>query len=288
MEKKNLLTKLDEIKKDINSLRNNLNKIDKEKESWFDKKEQLKKEISKFVKEIKDIKYNKDHANVTIKGLKEERDNYNKKVKELISKIKELNKNKIDFINKNKVKFDPEQIKKKIDELEFRIETDVLSMDKEKSLMKQIKALKKIYEQNIELKKIIDEMNKVDKEIKENKAKSDNAHKKIKELINSSDPGYKKFKEDSTRINNLRKEQQSAFDKFISLKKEFLKVQEELQKKLIESKDVRKQLDDINNKIKSEREAKKDAELIEREKLIEEKLMTKKKLTKDDLIMLQR
>ena len=288
MEKKELLIKLDEIRKEINNLKLNLDKLNKEKESWFHKKEQLKKDISSLVKEIKNIKHDKDSANITIKGLRDERDNYNKKVRELIIKIKELNKNKADFIKKNEVKVDPEQIKKKIDELEFKIETEALSMNKEKSVMKQIKDLRKIYEKNIGLKKIIDEINKVDREIKENKNKSDESHKKIRGLINSNDPGYKKFKEDSTRINNLRKEQQEAFEKFISLKNEFLKVQENLGKKLAESNETRKQLDEINNKAKLDRKARQEDELKERERLVEEKLKIKKKLTKDDLIMLQR
>ena len=235
MEKKELLTNLNELNKEIYNLRDNLNKIDEEKEFWFDKKEKLRKEISRLVIDVKDIKHIKDDANVEIKKLKEQRENYNKKVRELIAKIKELNKSKIEFIKKNKVEVDPELVKREIDRLEFRIETEALSMNKEKSLMKKIKDLKKVYEKNIELKNIIDEMNEVDKEIKYNKIKSDQVHKKIKELINKSDPGYAKFKEESTKINELRKEQQNAFDRFISLKNEFLKVQEGLQEKLKEN-----------------------------------------------------
>jgi len=214
MEKKELLTNLNELNKEIYNLRDNLNKIDEEKEFWFDKKEKLRKEISRLVIDVKDIKHIKDDANV---------------------EIKKLNKSKIEFIKKNKVEVDPELVKREIDRLEFRIETEALSMNKEKSLMKKIKDLKKVYEKNIELKNIIDEMNEVDKEIKYNKIKSDQVHKKIKELINKSDPGYAKFKEESTKINELRKEQQNAFDRFISLKNEFLKVQEGLQEKLKEN-----------------------------------------------------
>ena len=161
-------------------------------------------------------------------------------------------------------------------------------MNKEKELMKQIRDLKKIYEQNIELKNIIDKINDTDREIKENKNKSDEMHKKIKELININDPGYKKFREETSKINNLRKEQQFSFEKFIELKNMFLKIQEELQKKLNESYNINIKIDEVNKKISDERKAKSDAELEKREKIVEEKLITKKKLTKDDLIMLQR
>ena len=288
MGKNGLFTRLNELKKEINNLRDSLNKINREKEFWFHKKESLKKDISKFVGEIKNIKHSKDSANVEIKKLRDSRDSYNKNVRELITKIKTLNKNKIDFIKKNKVKEYPENIKKKIDELEFKIETEALSTDKEKSVMKKIKYLRKIYEQNIELKNIIDEISKVDKEIKNSRSKSDEAHKKIKNLIDVSDPGYVKFKEHSNKINNLRKEQQDAFDKFISLKNEFLKANNEIEAKLKESGEINKQLNEINSQNKIEREKRKDLELNKREKLVEEKLLTKKKLTKDDLISLQR
>ena len=179
MEKKDLLSKLEELKKAINNLKSNINKSDGEKESWFRKKESLKKDISKFVKELKDIKHNKDVSNVEIKKLREERDSYNKKVRGLISKIKELNKSKLEFIKSHKIKGNPEIIKKKIEDLEFKIETEVLSMNKEKEIMKEIKSLKKIYEENIGLKNIMDEINKVDKEINEDRNKSDEIHKKI-------------------------------------------------------------------------------------------------------------
>lgn len=288
MEKKDLLSKLEELKKAINNLKSNLNKSDGEKESWFRKKESLKKDISKFVKELKDIKHNKDVSNVEIKKLREERDSYNKKVRGLISKIKELNKSKLEFIKSHKIKGNPEIIKKKIEDLEFKIETEVLSMNKEKEIMKEIKSLKKIYEENIGLKNIMDEINKVDEEINEDRNKSDEIHKKIRENFNINDPGYIKFKEYSSKINNIRKEQQAAFDNFIKFKNKFLKVNEELQGKLKESGEINKRLDEINNQVKLEKEKRKELELNEREKLVEEKLLTKKKLTKDDLIMLQR
>jgi uncharacterized coiled-coil DUF342 family protein len=288
MEKKELFSKINEIRKEISELRASLDKIDKEKELWFNKKESLKKEIFKFVKDIKEIKHDKDDANISVRELKEQRDNHNKKVKELITKIKELNKEKIDFIKKNKIKIDPEHIKKRINELEFKIETEALSINKEKNVMKQIKELKKVYDQNIGLKEIIDKINNIDKEIKENKDKSDEIHKKIKELLNSNDPGYIKFKEYSNKINDLRKDQQNSFEKFIELKKGFLKVQEELQKKLNESYEIKKQLDELENKTRLENQSRKEMQLKEREMLVEKKLMEKKKLTKDDLIMLQK
>ncbi len=287
MEKKDLFSKLNEIGKEINSLRFSLNKTDKEKESWFNKKESLKKEISKLVKEIKEIKHDKDSSNILVKEFRDERDNYNKKVRGMISKIKELNISKLEFIRKNKIKFDPEQIKKKIDELEFKIETEALSINKEKSVMKKIKEFRKIYEQNIGLKKIIDEINNIDKEIKEYKNKSDALHKRVKNIITLNDPGYNKFRYYSTKINGLRKDPQNEFEKFISFKNDFLRVNEELQKKLKDNYEIKKQLDEINNKINVENQRIKESRLIERERLIEEKLMTKKKLTKDDLIMLQ-
>ncbi|MEK6834800.1 MAG: hypothetical protein AABX61_00885 [Nanoarchaeota archaeon] len=288
MEKNEILRRLNELRNEINSLRDRLNKVDREKESWFNKKESLKKDISKFVREIKETKKTKDNANVEVKQLRDSRDNYNKKVKELISKIKVLNKTKLDFIKKNKIKEDPDNIKKRIDALDFKIETEILSMDKEKSIMKQIKSLKKFYNQNIELKKIIDEINKIDKEINDNKTKSDEIHKKIKSIISISDPDYSKFKGQSIKINDLRKEQQNAFDKFIEFKKEFLKINEGLQNKLKESSNIKQQLDEINNKMSVNRQDKRETDLKERERIVEEKLLTKKKLTKDDLILLQR
>mgnify|MGYP001612172130 CR=1 FL=1 len=285
MEKKELLSKLNNLKNEINQLRNRLNSISKDKELWFNKKESLKHEIQNIINEFKTKKQEKDDLNLEIKKSQDERDNYNKKVKELIEKIKILNQKKLEFIKKHKVKINIDVIKQKIEELEFRIETEALKLNRENRLMKQIKDLKKIYNENYELKVILDEINSLDKDIKDNRKKADELHNKLSELSKSR--GYDYLREYSKKIDDLKKVQQEAFNNFIKLKNEFLQVNNELKSKLNEAALIKKEIDEINRKDKMEKQLKAETEFKEKEKLVEEKLKTSKKLTKDDLIFLQ-
>ncbi len=288
MEKRDLLRRVNEIKHEINTLKNTLNELNKEKESWFHKKESLKKDISSLISEVKKLKSSSDIFNQEINKLKNERDSYNNKVKGLISKIKEFGEEKKELAKKGNLRFNPDLIKSQIESIEYKIETEALSFDKEKKLMKQINELKKTYQENSQVKSLFDKIHLIDKEIKESREKADSAHNKLKEIFSSNKKDIEKFKEISKKIYTVRKEQQDAFDKFISYKNKFIESNNKLKEKLKELSLLQKEVSEIDEEFNEEREKRKDRNLEEREKQVEEKLRTKKKLTKDDLIMLQR
>ncbi len=64
----------------------------------------------------------------------------------------------------SKLKKSPELIKKQIEKLEMTVETEVLSYNKEKQIMKEIKDLKKIYLEGAKVMKINNEINEKVKE----------------------------------------------------------------------------------------------------------------------------
>ena len=138
-----MMTSEKELKKGITELKNTLNKLNVEKEEWFTEKEGLKKEVSKLISQIKKIKFSKTTDNKEVQKLKTERNKYNDEVKKLISKFKKLNSEKQKIMKDKKITFNPGEISKQIDALDYSIQTEALSFDKEKKIMIQIRHLKK-------------------------------------------------------------------------------------------------------------------------------------------------
>lgn len=91
-----------DINKEISELKNKLNELNKEKESWFSKKESIHKEISSLIAEIKTIR-SSSNPSKDLNNDKEARDKHNKIVKELIISIKDINARKEEVIKKNKI-----------------------------------------------------------------------------------------------------------------------------------------------------------------------------------------
>src|SRR3989344_2759643 len=118
MDRKDLISKVDELRRDVTSLKSKLNEVSIKKENQFNTKEELKKQVSELISKIKILKKSKETFNLKIRVLKKERDDYNKKVKELASQIRKLNEEKKDLFKKQKIKIDPLKIKKQIEELE--------------------------------------------------------------------------------------------------------------------------------------------------------------------------
>jgi len=142
MERNSANQKFNDLKKEISGIKARLNSLNQDKELHYKNYIELKNKISPLISELKLLKSKKDKSSINLKDIKEKRDAYNKEVKGLASKIKEMNSKKEALLTKLGFKFDIEQIKRRIDALEFKIETEVMSLDKEKQLMKEINKLR--------------------------------------------------------------------------------------------------------------------------------------------------
>lgn len=276
MEPKKVVKKL---VKEVDSLAGKLKKIGVQKEFWYKRASELKKTLQSLIGKFKILKSKKDVSNIKVREYKEERDKYNKKVQELIKEIKELNKEKEELTKKYGIKFDPSFLKEKIEKLEFKMETEALKFSKEKQLMEEIKRLKRLYGDSDVVKKVVDKIDVLSREIDDSKKKAEDYHKKLREHFKES-KNYKDFIELSKQIDEIKKKQENAFSTFRLLKKEY----ENLNKK---TDSIRKER--VKKFEKREERKKKVEDRIIKKKAeeVEEKLKTKKKLTTEDLIAYQ-
>lgn len=264
----------------IVSLQKKVSELNKQKEFWFNRKEDLKKELNELVKKIKEFKLERDKANVSIESLRSQRNAYSSKIKDLIKQIKKLNKKKNKFLKRYDFKIDPARIQEKINELEKRVEIEV-DFKKEQKFMKQINDLKKSYAEAPELNEILEKSKKISSEITETKKKADEIHQKIVEY--TKDKGYNSFIELSKKINEVRKQQEDAFQKFINFKNEYLNASNELRKLLEHIKNNKEK-----NIVKNQEKENRIMDIIRKKvEFVEQKLKQKKKLTTEDIIAYQ-
>ena len=285
---KDLIVKFKDTNREISILKKKLNEINDQKEEWFKRKEDLKKDVLKLIKTIRELKARKNKFNDKVKELKKEREKYNNIVKENVEEIKKINSEKSGLLKKFDFKENPVEIKQRMERLELQIETEILSLGKEKKLMKEIKKLKKQLKEMKDVGVVAGEGEKVSKNIDEAKRKAEELHLKVQVTAKESQKDYEKFLELSKKVKELNKKQEEAFEKFLKLKESFTEVTKGLEEKLQEASSFKKELD-LSKLDKDERKKLKINEILKlQEEEVEEKLRLKKKLTKDDLLKLQK
>ena len=294
--KDNVQESKEQTKQDIASLKTKLNELNSKKEEWFNKKEDLNKEISKLVKILKAANPEIDAEKKKERELVEKRNELNKQFREQLTLSKDLVKERNTFKDKFGRGMSPGALKGRLEKLEYTVETEAISIEKEKKIMRQIKELRKAVMESEVVTDFKSQMGEISQTLTDAKEKADKYHLELKELLKENKKKFKDYMINSRKVNELKKEQRQAFKKFIEFKTQFSKINSELKAAMKESGEV-PQRKKKRIKHKPNRAPRMDriqttfidtAKLIEEKvKEVEEKIRTKKKLTTKDLIAMQ-
>lgn len=283
-----LVEELNRHRIEVSKLRNALNDLDKEKESWFEKKEGFSKKIRDLIQIIKDSKAKRDSLTKEVKELKPKRDSINKGINEKLKEFGKLKKEKLDIEKSLDIKESPSRIKQSIEKLEFKIETEPMAFDKEQSIMRKIKDLKKLYGDL----KVIEESNKNLKDasdaIRQMKKEANDAHKLIQEKARQSQILHEDILKISAEIDKMKVDEEDAFRKFSEFKKRFHEVNSQLKEKLKSMNDVKSRLDRIHSDRREKRRQEEESFLKSKEEEVNQKIKRGEKLTTEDLLVFQK
>lgn len=278
---------MQENKTAFHDLRKQLDNLTAEKERWFQLRQEYGKQIRAEIDKVKDSMKQRDELTAAVQEEKKKRDELNKVISEKIKVVKEI---KPDENEKIIVQWrNPEELKRQIVGMEKKIETEGLSFDKEKQLMKQINSLKKHYE---EAKKKQDEYFKsrgLSKEIFDLKREANDVHKQVQEQAKGSQKQHEVVVAVSKKIIDLRKKEKEAIEKFFELKKQCSEIfgilEQERNLYAAHRKTKQRQYE---QKEKSRKDFEKKT-LREKAKTLEEKIKKggKVKLTMEDLLVFQ-
>ncbi len=286
-EKKGLVTQLRQKENKLTELRQKLNSINTQKEHWFSQKEQHKEDILKRISDIKSAKDQRNKFTNEVKELKERRKVLNDSIKQKISEVMALNKEKQDLSKKHNIEGDPVYLAKQIEKMEFMIETEGLSFEKEKELMKVIKDKQKQLKESKAVSEAFGKARQLSREIDQMKREADEVHNRVQNLANESQKRHEEILAKSKEIDDLRVKEEDCYKKFFEFKQQFTEINNELKKELDEYNKLSGDMQEFRIETKKAKEERKEKQLKELEGTVEEKIKAGKKLTTEDLLVFQ-
>jgi len=287
MDREVLTKQVAEKKHAVDQLRNELTVLNEQKEQWFHKKEELNAKIASFISDIKKNKSARDDCSTVVKEHKKLRDELNAKLHTGLEELKKLNNEKTEVLSKRSFKGDPSFIKREIQRLEQTIETNVMSFDKEKQLMKRINELRKQYKECEQTSGLFDRAAKLGKEIDAWHAKANDEHRQMQAKAKESQEKHLAILAVSKQIDDLRKEEQDAFAKFLEFKTKFAEANEKIKIELAGLNKLYGELGEIKEEQREQKQRKIEYQLEKLEGLVEEKIKKGKKLTMNDILVFQ-
>ena len=286
-DKKELLNQISDKRREVSGLQAEMNSLNDKKEAAFRKKTELSKKILSLINEIKANRDQRDSLTKQVQQTKEDRDKHNREVKDAVEGIKDIEKERDALLKKHKIKKNPSYILKQIADLDMKIETEPMSFEKEKKIMKQIKDLKKGMEQAKAVSGVLEKAHEKSMQIDDLKKKAQKTHKKVQSTAKESQEKHESILEASKEIDCLKKEEEGSFKKFIDCKKSFIEVNEKLKQKLTELNELRSKIDSDSKEKKKKTAKRKDNTLKQKQLDVEEKIRKRMKLTTEDLLAFQ-
>ena len=218
--------------------------------------------------------------------MKEKRAKLNEDVRKKISEVVVVKSEANILAKKSKVKA-PLMIKKDIELLESKLETEAIPFEKEKEISKRIKQLKKSLEESSSIISIFEKAKKLGSEISSIKNESNVLHAEIKKLAEQSQAIHEEIIEDSRSIDAIKLEEEDAFEKFSELKKIFNELNASLKEKLRHINDISLKVNKFRLEDDEKRKLNETAMISTKEQELEQKIKSGKKLTTDDFLLFQ-
>ena len=267
--------KLEQLKKGIHDLSTELRQLGEEKEKKYKEKENIDKNLNYYIKTAKDLRDKKVDIDKKVRELKAQREILNKELKAMFAKLAEAKKSLMPVSDKKKGPRESSgQLKKQIDAMQYAIETEGVSFEREQTYMDKIKRMKiKLDEIEKEgagfrdFKLLKDEINK-------KKAAADAVHAEIQKLAVESTSIFKDLSLKSEGISKAKQEKLALQEGLKGRKSEIETLNQRLSDTLNEWSKVSKEVAPVTVSRKPED--------------VMGKLKSKKKLTKEDILILQR
>jgi uncharacterized coiled-coil DUF342 family protein len=278
-----LTTQMGHLQEEISNLRRRLSEINNEKEALFTQRQDIGRQISNLIKDVKGVRSERDTLTGVVRLSKDEREKLNEQIRVKIEEVKKLK----DAEGTPRAQEDPRRIKREIERLEFKIETDVMSFEKEKQLMKVIKEMKKTLAEADKAFTGVRKIRELSHEIDDLKAIANSAHAKVQEGAKESQAKHEALVQTSKQIDEL-KAKEEEFNKQITEKKALMTpIAAELDAKNAALQDLRAKMGFAREEDKKVTAEKRKKKLSELQAEVTDKMKRGDKLTTEDLLIMQ-
>jgi uncharacterized coiled-coil DUF342 family protein len=271
------------LRKDADASKLERNRLNTEASQFAARRDELNTKTRTRIDSAQQSKDKRDEYNKLVSENKEKRDSLNEAANNLLAKADQI-KRRFRVVGGLSLG----ELKREIDQLEFRQQTEVISTEKERELVDQIAHLWKEYrkkrgelENNTELREALEKARKLRDEASEfHKALTDNAdraqecHEKMLKCFKEADKV--RAEADATHKEFVRA-QESADEQH----QKYIKMEKELR-------DYDKIISSLKKRSKEDRESREKVDVLKRAEEVYAMFKDGQKLETDDLLLLQR
>jgi phosphoserine phosphatase SerB len=280
---KELQDKKQKFLKDAEELKTSRNEWNSKASSFSKRRDELNKKTKELIEKAQEYRVKRDEFNTQVSANKDLRNELNEKANEVYSRVDGLRKK--DSAGAGRSLND---LRKEMDHLEFKQQTEVLTTEKERALVDKISELKEEFrkkketlEQNQELKTFLTDAQGF-------RDQASDFHKKVKEFADLAQEYHDKMIECFREADKSRAEADAQHKEFVKAQetadeyhKQFLKLQKEVR-------DFDKVIIGLKKKAKTEKDSKDKVEYKKQAEDVFAQFKAGEKLNTEDLLLLQR
>ncbi len=287
-ERQQLLSQLSERKKRIRELKDQLRELNAEKEKWYAARDEIGKKVTGLITGIKETRGSRDQFTQQVRQLKDERDRFHQEIRKKIEEVTTLRKQKDQLMEQHHLKGDPSLLRKQIEHLEHKIETEPMDFSTEQRLMKDIREKRKQVKEFEKTGDTWKKLHEISQQIEELKKKAEEKHRMLQDAAKTSQSKHENILEASKGIDQLRTAEEEGYKQFFDIKQKIVKITAELDTEQAEASKVQQQLDQHKQERQAEKKKIQDDILKTKEEHVQDKIKKRQKLTTEDLLVYQR
>ncbi|MHC1593467.1 MAG: coiled-coil protein [Methermicoccaceae archaeon] len=270
----------DELETKLEQSREKRNELNAQASELAAKRNELNAQARELVEQAQELKAKRDEFNALVSEYKAKRDEFNAKANELLRDVDKMRKDL-------KLSEGPSlsELKKEIESLEFRQQTEVLSISKEREIVDKITALrkeffkkKKEFNENPELTRLMEEVNAL-------KEEASNYHRMLTEQADLAQECHDQMMALFKQADRVRGESDAAHRKFV----EAQEVADESHERCIRIQKELRELDGvIGSEKRSGRKTKHNSKLLSEAEKVYQQFIDGEKLDTEKLMILQK
>ncbi len=274
----------------VHELRQELNEQRDERHVTVEQRREVGKTIVSLITSLKQLRVERDALTKEVQQLKEQRSSLNTAVKNALGAISEHKK----IVppppkgkNASSEYKNPLALKKQLEQLEYKLETEGLPYEAEKKLMKIINGLRAEFKEARQEGEYWGQHEKLKQDLKNAKREADAVHRILQQKAKTSQEKHLQLLDIAKKVDELRSKENELQEELGKHSQELGVLQEQLGTAL-EHYAKKKEDRERRRQEQEERKQKNDEEQIEKKKqVVEEKLRSGGKLTTEDILILQ-
>ena len=274
--------KVAELNRELGAVKEKLDDLDAQAQKWVEKRSSVHERIKKLQTEASDLRSKRDALNEKVHELKGLREKARKKQKENRVKTSKLSE-ELKALMKRKPPLSMGETQRKIESLEWKIQTSSLTLEEEKPLVEQVKYLETQLLVHKQIQKLKDNINELRTQNEKLEAEAKSFHEQLSEVAEQSQTFHEKSLEILNQIRAIRVQADVAHTRYVWTTQQ----SQELHKKYV---NIAGQIKSLKQKLRRAEERKKaerQTELLtELEKKALEKLKRGEKLTLEEFKVL--